>query len=1020
MAVALLFLCAAALLASGHVLPPKTELEDKPAVQLLAKRDPAKVAGWAQIKKLSERLQTAREKNNKLKKSQLVKPLPASLVIPPTGESTRTPSRRDLHKRSTSACDSAKPPTTNTHTLAYGDELDVRWVGEPYEDHLLILVVDASPLNLYFSQDGGASFALAVNVTEPIRDVFISEANASVIYAISAVKKTGSTYLLFVSLDGGATFAALTVSHDFSTLKLHPTRPDRFLGLEPDEIGYSDNDDGTIDVSTVYAYENVTHIAAQATATNQPALHGVIVDNQVMAVDFFRPSPEMMKCRASTVYYTKFVDEAAENTQATFKRSEHPYGLLAPETLLTDAFDYEQVHQYVFVTQYLGDAAEGVLQLQVSTDMGVKFNVAKFPFEGEARLFTFVDGTEDLSVVSVQKTVSQQLGNCIVVLQGTAPVNVTAVSADFTPAPNMTAAVQLVGSVSDTACSQDAYTGAKGNVIVVLRGGGCSFFQKVTNAYNAGAVGVIVVNTENEFTVMGVSEDVEETDYPALPAFLVPSGAANTLKSHLGQNVLLVEEEIEEEDLFDTAALYVSGPDGVHYTAALEDVIDFGSLGSNLVDVYKVESSNSTYIANVMLDGKLTTVITFDKGSLWQRLPADCEQQCNLTVALSVSSSMSSIPGPRSAPEAPGLIIVNGYAATTEGFEPELAKVDTFWSKDGGHTWTMALTGAHDYRVLDHGGVVVFVPYGEQTTEIYYSLYPADPQPFHVFTSEQLIMGVVTEPGASTLTAFLFYLSNSKWTGVQLDFSPTLPTLCTPDDFEPFNNLNDGALTSGPGCLDGLAVTYQHRKTCTLCSYGPTFKAQVSTTVCPCSFRDFQCYPGFVRAYPVDNASSICARDIYYSIDGQCAPGQTLFDLPRYRIIPGDVCTPTADQHATLLAPRPLPCHIGTTSRSSSSMSRGLVAFLVLFVLGISSMLVLIFSLVVSPTFRNKFARGIGMGESQACCLSRMLAHLKIFRQQHNYQYSVLQQDEQRDLAHGDSDDDDMLFGIGDAQLVAK
>jgi hypothetical protein len=43
----------------------------------------------------------------------------------------------------------------------------------------------------------------------------------------------------------------------------------------------------------------VTAYLALADATHAPTLRGTLVDSNVLAVDFFRPSPEMMKCRVS-------------------------------------------------------------------------------------------------------------------------------------------------------------------------------------------------------------------------------------------------------------------------------------------------------------------------------------------------------------------------------------------------------------------------------------------------------------------------------------------------------------------------------------------------------------------------------------------------------------------------------------------------------------------------------------------------------------------------------------------------
>jgi hypothetical protein len=52
----LLFLCAVALLARARVLPQESQVEDKPALKLLAERGASNFDAWVQIQKLSEKV----------------------------------------------------------------------------------------------------------------------------------------------------------------------------------------------------------------------------------------------------------------------------------------------------------------------------------------------------------------------------------------------------------------------------------------------------------------------------------------------------------------------------------------------------------------------------------------------------------------------------------------------------------------------------------------------------------------------------------------------------------------------------------------------------------------------------------------------------------------------------------------------------------------------------------------------------------------------------------------------------
>jgi hypothetical protein len=48
-------------------------------------------------------------------------------------------------------------------------------------------------------------------------------------------------------------------------------------------------------------------------------------------------------------------------------------------------------------------------------------------------------------------------------------------------------------------------------------------------------------------------------------------------------------------------------------------------------------------------------------------------------------------------------------------------ELNTYFSRDGGHTWFEILKGSHIYEIGDHGGLIVFAPDDRPTGYILYS-----------------------------------------------------------------------------------------------------------------------------------------------------------------------------------------------------------------------------------------------------------------------------------------------------------
>lgn len=909
----------------------------------------------------------------------------------------------------------------------------------------VLMMLDSSDSGqLAYSTDAGKTFSTDLGIPGSVADVVLG-GNKSWAYVVLSNAKQASEFPpnLYLSETGGQSFFGCTVQDaqgqalEIVDVITHPTRGYRALVLVGQEAASSDDDrDGTTSAPLtfdVYAIDLTTATGLPTTC----AVTATLVESDVLSVDYFRPSPEMPTCRASTVYLTR--QTLTSSSALEFVRVNYPYGESHKEVLLQDAFHYEQVHQYIFVFQFLDPAANQDLALWVSTDMGDNFNRALFPFEGSENLYSFVDATEDISLISLQQTVTQYRGIAsVVVLKNGQNVSLQAVSSDFTPMPQNFPGTTM--AFVSSGCHASDFNSFPQNTIAVAVRGSCHFYDKVLLAESFGAAGMIIINTDDELQLMGAPAEVEQSAYPHIPALLVNRTAGQLLRNlPITTQVILDDEGVAERDLFQESVLYVSGPDATHYTAALKDVVDAGSFGNTIVDVYKVQGSNSTYIANYLnfslAPPQMTSVITFNKGAYWQPLTVSTYVDENgLTLALYTSRAEYSIPLPLTHPQAPNIIIANGRVGG--GDIPDLTSTGVYMSIDGGHGWFYVLDGVHDFAFVDHGGIILAAPLGVKTSQLWYATTPSNSPcafrslPLPASLGSVFIEGIFANP-AGELSAWLYIRSPSatgavSLTGVFIDFSGLFPTPCQPSQMEPFYpySAHERPQDLSQNCIDGQHVTFSIRRGDAMCYLGPSFVSMVSHVPCTCTFLDYECTPGYVRENPFDN-SSLCGHDPYYVPVISCPPGQAQIDIVHYRQIAGDTCTATDDQlTAALLTPAVLPCpNYSPSSRSTPSSSKGLsagataaVVLVVILVLGGGVFALLLWK---SPGLRHKVAACAG-ADAQGSCLGRCLARASV--RTTDYRYSALTQEENRGKAVPDDDDEDdeMLFGVGDAQVMHK
>jgi hypothetical protein len=145
-----------------------------------------------------------------------------------------------------------------------------------------------------------------------------------------------------------------------------------------------------------------------------------------------------------------------------------------------------------------------------------------------------------------------------------------------------------------------------------------------------------------------------------------------------------------------------------------------------------------------------------------------------LQIAMESANAAHNIPLPQSTPTAAGIIIANGWADEHIPIGSEARETaQTYVSRDAGTSWkrlevegvdaetAAPFKGYHDYRILDHGSVLVFIP-RIPARHVAFSvdeghgdvlLYSLENMANR--NSAMMFDGIVTEPGSTTTKAYL-------------------------------------------------------------------------------------------------------------------------------------------------------------------------------------------------------------------------------------------------------------------------
>ncbi|XP_076992450.1 VPS10 domain-containing receptor SorCS2 [Tamandua tetradactyla] len=373
---------------------------------------------------------------------------------------------------------------------------------------------------------------------------------------------------------------------------------------------------------------------------------------------------------------------------------------------------------------------------------------------------------------------------------------------------------------------------------------------------------------------------------------------------------------VQEWNQADTYNLYQSDPRGRLYGLALAEVrSNRQAEDSVLIDILEVRGVKGVFLANQKLDGKVKTLITYNRGRDWDYLrppstdmngkPTNCQPpDCHLHLHLRWADNPYVSGTVHTKDTAPGLIMGAGNL----GSQLVEYKEEMYITSDCGRTWRQVFEEEHHILYLDHGGVIVAIKDTSIPLKILkFSLDEGLTWSTHNFTSTSVFVdGLLSEPGDETLVMTVFgHISfRSDWELVKVDFRPSFSRQCGEDDYSSWDLAN----LQGDRCIMGQQRSFRKRKATSWCIKGRGFAAVLAARVCACRDSDFLCDYGFERSLSSESDANKCFANFWFnpaSPPDDCALGQTYTSSLGYRKVVSNVCEGGVD-----LQPgrAPLPC----------------------------------------------------------------------------------------------------------------
>ncbi|XP_018602631.2 sortilin [Scleropages formosus] len=380
----------------------------------------------------------------------------------------------------------------------------------------------------------------------------------------------------------------------------------------------------------------------------------------------------------------------------------------------------------------------------------------------------------------------------------------------------------------------------------------------------------------------------------------LPSATKEQFYSVLDGDEDMIFMHVDDPGDTNFGTIYTSDDRGVVYSKSLERHL-FGAEGKS--DFTNITSLRGVYLTNVLeKDGRIRTVISFDRGGEWRLLNKPNNTECGHNIKkcnLHIHGEYSHVKGlapvlPLSDPSAVGLIIAHGSLGDSITSVPP----DVYVSSDGGYTWTRTLRGSHHYAILDSGGLLVAVEArGDRLVSVVkFSTDEGQCWKIYNFTEQPIFLaGLASEPGTKTLNISIWGYRTEEnfkttWVTVTIDFEHLLTRECEDEDYEEWLAHSDMGLDSETrGCILGYRETFKRLKKLSVCRNGRNYVVAREESPCLCTREDYLCDYGYYR----HENSSECVEQLDFrdqALDVCLNGEENEIVTSGYRKIPGDRC----------------------------------------------------------------------------------------------------------------------------------
>eukprot|EP01124_Arcella_intermedia_P018600 TRINITY_DN2561_c0_g1_i1.p1 TRINITY_DN2561_c0_g1~~TRINITY_DN2561_c0_g1_i1.p1 ORF type:complete len:742 (-),score=113.95 TRINITY_DN2561_c0_g1_i1:22-2247(-) len=335
------------------------------------------------------------------------------------------------------------------------------------------------------------------------------------------------------------------------------------------------------------------------------------------------------------------------------------------------------------------------------------------------------------------------------------------------------------------------------------------------------------------------------------------------------------------------------------------------------------------------------TLITFDKGSKWQRLSTPegvtCvpkgQYDCSLNL-LGTSDSSTWF----SKKEAVGLVM--GTGSVSQYLNNHDEAVGLYISRDAGLTWKFVSNGRYTYEIGNRGALLIALINDRTTSTLKYSLDEGDNWSDCLFVEELKgveVKDIVSDPDMKSGLFLIYGTRAGKGILISVDFTNVFTRTCKGHD-NPLGVDSDYEIwepTDGtPGkCLLGRDTEYVRRKLSAMCLNPITVSMDTVIIVrnCSCTEEDYDCDFCFkaVGDACVLETSEACAEFDPAQPPAVC--NGVYYETKGYRRVPGDTCDATRGvDHLPIAKTCPNSPPSSNAANNTRSSPGFLVAFLVI------------------------------------------------------------------------------------------